>query len=402
MVKNFRYGLLGLGNLGGNVLRQVSQRKDDFPLYWVADSSRVVHRRDGERLSASDIAKIIRAKGGLQGLDGLAATFVVTRFSGAREESRVLGELIEPARVEWVVLDTSYLDAHGAQTLASGFMGVLAICTANKTAWSDPSTCANLFSRAQKHNTFLGLNCTQGVGIDQMEYIPVAAARLGRKTIRVQKRDNSSLNLLFSRTSEGLSPDRIFRALSDGGYLEPGGMDLLPEVKDQQIKARITVNVCAILDELKVTSRAQSVVEVLETGPGSAKVSDLCAWHATKRRGGYPSLVTEIVMDGNSGTITYSLSFVVLERNHPLGRSFNGANVFSITVADHNESFVHRGGPGGSINTARNLLREADEVMRLSGERGSRTFSQIPVLTGLSSGDREIASRTRSLLKILR
>lgn len=401
MVKNFRFGLLGLGNLGRNVLLQVVERTDRFPLYWVADSSRIISRKDGKKLTASDVAKITRAKRGKKGLGGLPASFAATDFEGAKEEARILSEIIQPALDEWVVFDTTYLDARSAYGLASELMGALAICTANKTAWADPPMCRDLFSRARKQKTFLGLNCTQGVWIDQMEYVPVAASRLSTRTVHILKRDNSSLNFLFSRASEGLSPGQIYQALTDGGYLEPGGTDLLPEIKDQQTKARITTNICAILGRLEVRSSKQSVPEVLASGPGSASVDDLCAWHISGRKCGYPSLVTEIVMDGSSRTMTCCLSFQILERKHPLGRSFHGANAFSIAVAQGGKSFTHRGGPGGSVNTARRLIREAEEVMRLSGGRQTDSFSPIPILTGLSAGDKKAESRTRTLRELL-
>lgn len=405
MAADFRTGLIGLGNLGQNVLAQLEEKRADRShLYWVADSSRVVSRRDGGTLSPSEMATIRRAKGSRQGLGSLPGRLLVSTFGSAREEAGTLAGLMEHSRESWVVLDSTYLDAERSRLLASSFMGVLGFCTANKTPWADSGMCRALFSQAQRERTFLGLNCTQGVWIDQMEYIPVAATRLGGRTIKITKRDNSSLNLLFGRASEGLSSEEIYRELSEGGYLEPGGTDLLPEIKDQQIKAKITANVCSIVGGLSLRSREQSTAQILASGPASASVDDLRAWHVSGRGRGFPALVTEMELDGGSGSVTYELSFRVLDRKHPLGRNFQGANTFSIALPGpegSEKSFTHRGGPGGSANTARRLMREAEEVVRLSGLRSKDSFNPIPVLAGLAAGDARTTRATRTLLEVL-
>jgi homoserine dehydrogenase len=264
-----RVGLLGLGNLGRNVLTQLSETSGKTPgLNWVADSSCLVSRIGGEKLSRTDISKVLGAKQSPPGLRALSAPFAVSGFSNAREESRLLSELT--GNRGDVVIDTTFVNSADSFRLTSNLMGAVGICTANKTAWADRDFCRRLFSMATERGTFLGLNCTQGVWLDQMDYIPVAAAKLGNRTIRVSKRDNSSLNLLFNRASQGLSPAAIYNELTAGGYLEPGGTDLLPEVKDQQIKARVTTNVCSIVGGLRVTSHEQTLPQILVGGPESA------------------------------------------------------------------------------------------------------------------------------------
>jgi homoserine dehydrogenase len=399
-----RIGLMGLGNLGRNVLTQLSERRDKaLNLRWVADSSCLVSRTGGVGLGRVDVSRILRAKQGPSGLRTLGAPFVVSEFSNAREESGLLRDLTDDEREDYVVLDTTFMDAADAFHLTSNLMGVLGICTADKTAWADRTFSRRLFSMATERRTFLGLNCTQGVWLDQMEYIPIAAAKLGTRTVRISKRDNSSLNFLFSRASEGLSPAAIYDQLTAGGYLEPGGTDLMPEVKDQQIKARITTNICSIVAGLRVTSREQTLPQILAGGPASASVDDLCSWFVSGKGRGYPALVTEMKMSGQTGgSVSCALGFRVLERTHPLGRDFQGRNTFSVSLGGNRpKNFTHKGGPGGAANTARKMIEEAEEVIRLSGARHGDTFSPLPVLTGLESADRKTVKRARALLKIL-
>ncbi len=394
---------MGLGNLGRNVLAQLSGRSGKrLDVCWVADSSCLVSRTGGGKLSPAEISEVLRAKQSPPGLRTLRATFAVSEFSSAKEEAGLLRDLMHEKRDEYVVLDTTFLNSADAFHLASKLMGILGICTANKTAWADIDLCRRLFSMATDGGTFLGLNCTQGVWLDQMEYIPIAAAKLGTRIIRISKRDNSSLNFLFNRASAGLSPDSIYDELAAGGYLEPGGTDLLPEVKDQQIKAKITTNVCSIIGGLRLTSREQTLHQILAGGPLSAGVEDLCSWFISGRKRGFPALVTEMTMTGDAKSISCALRFRVLDRNHPLGEDFHGRNTFSISLdGDTRRSFTHRGGPGGAANTARKLLEEAHEVIRLAPLRHGDSFSPLPALTGLESGDAKTLSKARNLLNTL-
>jgi hypothetical protein len=399
-----RFGLVGLGNLGRNFLQLQRRRASRFRLFWVTDSSHFVSRRDGREFGASEMSKVLRAKQGADGLQSLGEPFRVSGFGSAKEEAHEISGFIEPNKGDWVIVDTTFLGARDSSLLASSFMGVAGFCTANKTPWADYERCRRLYAQAIDKKTFLGLNCTQGVWLDQMEYIPIAATRLETRIIQVTKRDNSSLNFLFNKASEGLSPDAIYRGLADGGYLEPGGTDLLPEIKDQLIKARISANICSIVGGLDLRSREQTPSQILASGPASASVSDLCAWHISGRKDGYPSLVTEMNLDGQSRTVNFGLSFRTLDRRHPLGRSFQGANAFSIAVTDGEgaeRSFTHRGGPGGSANTARRLAREADDVVRLAHLRSHGSFSPIPVLAGLAARDSRTLRSARKLLNVL-
>lgn len=394
---------MGLGNLGQNVLTQLSERNGKtLNVRWVADSSCLVSRIGGGKLGPVDISKILRAKRSPSGLRTLGAPFIVSGFSNARDEAGVLRDLTDDQRDDYVILDTTFVKSADAFLLTSNMMGVVGICTANKTAWADRDFSRRLFSMATERRTFLGLNCTQGVWLDQMEYVPIAASKLGTRTIRISKRDNSSLNFLFNRASEGLPPAAIYDELTTGGYLEPGGTDLLPEVKDQQIKARVTTNICSIIGGLREISREQTLPQILAGGPVSAGVKDLCSWFISGRRHGYPALVTEMTLAGGTDSISCVLGFRVLERTHPLGRDFQGRNTFSVSLADDGRrNFTHKGGPGGAANTARKLIEEAEEIARLARARHEDSFSPLPVLTGLESGDRKTVARAKALLKTL-
>jgi hypothetical protein len=230
-----------------------------------------------------------------------------------------------------------------------------------------------------------------------MEYVPLLAQNLESGRVSIRKRDNSSLNLFFTRIGHGVSVSEVFSELGDQGYLEPNATDLFPEIKDQWNKARITRNVCSLITKTPPSQNDPMLRRKLPDGPDSSQPKDIAKWYLRKRReGGYPSLVSRVNIDVEAREVDCEMSFKVLMKPNPLARNFAGRNAIAIEAKDANFTWASRkraasskslcrSGFGGARRTAEKLLWESIRVSRLTGAR-SFDFYPIPVMNA-SKGD---------------
>lgn len=130
----------------------------------------------------------------------------------------------------------------------------------------------------------LGLNGTQGVWVDQMEYVPLFLRALSGKDGIILKRDNPSVNLFFARLGDGWTPTEAFQDVISGGFLEPGAVDLAPEVKDQIIKLRVTANLCALLTGYSISTPENELNKKEASLLHDSGAEDLARWHLSGRR----------------------------------------------------------------------------------------------------------------------
>ena len=111
-----------------------------------------------------------------------------------------------------------------------------------------------------------------------MEYVPLLAQNLESGRVLITKRDNSSLNLFFTRIGHGVPASDAFSELGDQGYLEPNATDLFPEIKDQWNKARITRNVCSLITKTPPPRNDPVLHRKLPDGPDSPEPRDVAKW----------------------------------------------------------------------------------------------------------------------------
>jgi hypothetical protein len=298
---------------------------------------------------------------------------------------------------EWVVLDTASVSSEDDYEVVRSLMGTTGICTASKTAWADFGRCSTLLRTAERQRTLLGLNCTLGVWVDQMESLPLVISEFTGGRLTVTKRDNSSFNLFFAKTHEGLSPNEVLSQLGESGHLEPGAKGLSAEVQDQTTKARITSNVCAVLRGIEpcftdavVAPRGRSA------GPKSLDAHEIAEWHVEGRnKGVFRCLVTRMTLEREAGeSLRCSISFTELPKGSPLARDYPGKSAVAIE-ADRasfgwggktqrprsRRVFVHSG-YGGARRTAAKLIWEAKRILRLASYPSKDTvhFSPLPIL----------------------
>jgi len=280
-------------------------------------------------------------------------------------------------------------------------MGCLAYCCANKTQWADYDFCLELYELARREQTFLCLNCTQGVWLDQMEYLPVLLQNFEGGKLKLIKRDNPSLNLFYEKVWNNVSPLDAFSQIRKGGYLEPNASDLYAEVKDQLIKAKITQNLCSTLKKVKVHEiESIHADDLFSNAPKSAKPEDIASWHIfNRRRGTYPALASEIQVISNPREIRNNAAFANLPKHHPLARDFGGRNALCIEGEEahftwnnsrrnpHGPRFFVHAGFGGARKTAEKLVWEAQRACWLKSHEKSIEFSPIPAIVGLQVGE---------------
>jgi len=383
--RELNYGLIGLGKVGKNVLRFARGVKFD----WVVDSRRLWHSENDKPLCQRDVVDLIKFR--------KSTRLITEEFHTAREERKLI-ESYMPEKHNWVVIDASHSGPDVSQEISQGLMGCYAFCCANKALWTNFALCRRVYDLAVENRTYLCLNCIQGVWVDQMEYVPLMAQNLESGRVTITKRDNSSLNLFFTRIGHGVPVSEAFSELGDRGYLEPNATDLFPEIKDQWNKARITRNVCSLITKTPPSRNDPMLQRKLPNGPDSPEPTDIAKWYLRKRReGGYPSLVSQVNIDVGAREVNCEMSFKVLVKTDPLARDFAGRN--AIAIEPKNATFTWtslkggssskglcRSGFGGARRTAEKLLWESIRVSRLRGARRVE-FYPIPIMNA-SKGDR--------------
>jgi len=384
--RELNYGLIGLGKVGKNVLRFAGGINFD----WVVDSRRLWHSGNDKPLSQRDVVDLLKFK-------QKSTRLVTEEFHNAREERKLI-ESYMPEKDKWIVIDASHAGADLFQEVSEGLMGCYAYCCANKALWTNFALCKQIYDLAVENRTYLCLNCIQGVWVDQMEYVPLLAQNLESGRVLITKRDNSSLNLFFTRVGHGVPASEAFSELGDQGYLEPNATDLFPEIKDQWNKARITRNVCSLITKTPASRNDPMLHRKLPDGPDSSDPKDIAKWYLRKRRGGsYPSLVSQVNIDVEAREVNCEMSFKVLTKTDPLARDFAGRNAIAIEAKDANFTWTSRkraasskslcrSGFGGARRTAEKLLWESIRVSRLSGSRHFE-FYPIPIMNA-AKGDR--------------
>jgi homoserine dehydrogenase len=399
-----KLGVLGLGSVGRKVVEYIcSNPTTNFKVRWIADSSKLFGRKDGKALDRLDLKWILKSKShgskNNSDLSRMPASLKSTNFQTLREEISLIQEEVSSAPKDWMIIDSTHMDAASCYKISSSVMGVSALITANKTAWANRKYCRKLFSLATEVKTLLSLNCTLGVWADQLEYVPLLDSILGPRKGVVIKRDNSSLNLFFASVGDGLPAKEALAKVAAGGYLEPGATDLRPEVEDQIVKLKVLTNVCAatthyraVVPERKIDQRCTELVP-------KAEPEELARWHLSGRsEGRYPALVSSVRIDGLDKTIESSASFIELEKNHPLAMDLFGKNAISIQIIDENSNFVNTG-YGGASKTAKKLLWEADRAVRLLQKlkQGNwNKFDPIPLMTAVKLRDPDAVGKQRS------
>ena len=412
-----RFGLLGLGNVGKNVLLESIATGVQFRFHWFADSNRIITKRDYGAFTSSEIRELVRVKEKFPNTFGSKyqerTSALIREFHSPSEETEILETLISDPKDNWIIIDTTSAGARANYKIVSGAMGCLSYCTANKSPWADYKLCVDLYRMAEKSQTLLGLNCTAGVWLDQMDILPILMQRLVSGCIVILKRDNPSLNIFFEKVGKGKKIDQALYEIARGGYLEPGATDLLPEVRDQVVKANIAVNICGI-----IRNRVPS--QVIESSWGRTLESldppNLADWHLRGRKKGmYPALITLIHVDADHGEIHSRVGFEDLPRGHPLAEDFDRKNVISIQASSDAKfnwscaiihgrrgSFVHAG-RGGALVTARKLLHESKRAIVLSRctPPPNAVFSPLPILCGLTCGRRDAIGLEREIARTL-
>jgi hypothetical protein len=152
----------------------------------------------------------------------------------------------------------------------------------------------------------------------------------------------------------------------------------------------------------------------LGAGLKSSDPSDLAEWHkAGREKGVYRSLVSEIILEGESEeSLLCQVSITEMQKGNPLARDLVRKNAIFIesspgtdfrweneTTPSDKRGFMHDGYADGN-EAASKLLFEAEGIARVSRSKGRKAFSPLPVLLGLSRGDKpavklreEIAAR---------
>jgi len=394
--KSVQFGLLGLGQVGRNVIRQ----HGSLGFHWVSDSQGLWRRTDGLPLRQIDLIHIIKSKDTMLPNDSIR-NVTYNDFDNLTKQKNLLQSIIGERKDRWIIIDSTYTDAKSAFEICSTTMGCVAYCCANKTHWANYEFCRQLYERAGQEQTLLCLNCAQGVWLDQMEYLPVLLENFQSGKLNIVKRDNSSLNLFYEKIWKKISPADAFSQIGRQGYLEPNPTDLFAEVKDQMIKAKVTRNFCSVITKIKAHETEEiQLDDLFSKVPRSANPEDIANWHISNRKQGlYPALTSEVQIETDPAEIKTDLTFVNLLPNHPLARDFGGRNAlciegdeahFTWTNLRRNKKkrgfFVHSGF-GGALKTADKLVWEAKRVRRLKTYKEWKEFSPIPVILGLKVGE---------------
>jgi homoserine dehydrogenase len=397
-------GILGAGSVGMNVVRYLfSHPSELLDLRWIANSRMILKRKDGGELGRKNLRTILNfKKSNLEGvLSEEDSELELIKFADLSHEINALKSETDGGSKGWIVIDTSYIQAEKAYNIVASLLGCAGYVTANKTPLANYEMCRKLYCKAVETKTLLGLNCTVGVWADQMEYIPLFLKILNRKDGHIEKRDNSSLNLFFTKVGSGSSPKEALAEVVAGGYLEPGAVDLTPEVKDQLIKLKVASNVSSAISGFAIKTSEKELEKTESSLVTKAGTKDLANWHLSGRKNGtYPALVSGLNLLGSAEKIESSIQFTELQARNMLARDFKGKNAISISFAG-GRGFVHSGF-GGSRRTAKMLVWEADRIARLSSLHDASDFDPMPILKAIKANDPDAISKRSALLSKVR
>jgi hypothetical protein len=396
-------GLVGLGKVGKNLLLRYSKQNHSFTVNFIADSKHVLSKSGGRTFSKRDLQKMVTIKN----MESLASHkdygnslkgCRVDEFDTFEQELSIIRDLTSSSICNWVILDMSQLSAEADCELVRRLLGCMAYCTGNKAPWADYQLCSDLYGEAKRRRTQLGMNCTTGVWVDQLEVLPIVVLGLKEGRVDVRKRDNSSFNSFFSKLGQGFDSDRAISEIAAAGHLEKSDASTLSaEVKDQTYKACISANICGILREKKPIL-SQEIYSGPSAGPKSLSPRDIATWHLEgRKRGKYPALIGGIRMDDQE--LSCDITFEELSKEDTLARDFPAKCAFSVkayphtrflwssTRGKHSRRGYANSGYGGASRTAAKLLWEAERAISLSQEAESDDgFSPLPILTELSAG----------------
>ncbi|MGP8128234.1 MAG: hypothetical protein ACLP9D_10570 [Candidatus Bathyarchaeia archaeon] len=410
-----KLGLLGLGGVAQKVLLQTTERDLPFKLYWVADSKRFVAKKNGRAFTKTEVHRLIHLKRHApfrfeERCRKEIVECVIYQFEKVSSQAKFLREVTSELRHNWIILDTTSSKAEVGLKIAAASMGCLTYCTANKTPWATYENANQLYHEAERAKTLLGLNCTVGVWVDEMETIPILTKALKKGSIEILKRDNSSINFFLEKTYKGRSASTTFSDLASKGLLEPEATDLSVEIKDQVIKANIVANIAGII--LHTTPICNVELSEAFSGSNPHSLKNIADWHrAGRRKGLYPALLTKIRIDADRG-VHSQVKFDDLPSSHPLAKDLHGRNAFSLeasadaqfewsfdTTKSTTRTTLHVGG-GNESRTAAKLLWEAKRAETLFKSCSKTKFSPLPILWGLAARDlhalrleNELASR---------
>jgi len=413
-LKKVKFGLLGLGNVGREVIQQNLEGQHRFNFYWVADSRYLVSKANGDAFTRVEILAVIKAKKECPNQFGERCRSEILgckvhEFENPTREAELVRELTAEPKENWIIIDTSTSPAEVDQIITRSALGCACYCTANKNPWASFDIFAELYREAERMHTLLGLNCVAGVWVDQMEILPILMQRLRSGQLEILKRDNSSLNLFFEKIGKGLSADRAIAEIAGSGHMEPGSRGLSVEVRDQILKANIAVNLCGIFRGISPSSVERSMSSEDPKGQLSTNPVDIANWHRSgRKRGAYPALVTRIRIEADTEKISSEVGFQELSRDHPLARDLGAKSAMSVQASEgaqfewssnaprRRRMFVHSGYGGGS-RTAAKLLWEAKRGIVLFNSCPLVNFSPLPVLWALNNNDVEVKRLEKKL-----
>jgi hypothetical protein len=415
--RELEVGLLGLGNVGRSLLLQYSLERHRFKISWIADSKHFLTKKDRKPFDKKDVRKIIALKNNAlkksvepayeEHVSGCQAY----DFDNLANEISVIRDLTSGKLRHSVVLDATSSSPQADYAVAQNLMGCVAYCTGNKTPWADYEFCLSLYREARRRCTLLGLNCTLGVWLDQMEVLPLVVQAFETGEVQFLKRDNSSFNTFFAKVGSGITARRAMMQLEASGHLEKTGPGALSrEVKDQGFKASIVANICGILRGEKPHKSVS--LKFHHTGPDSLNAPDVARWHVEGRKlGKYRALVSDVYL--NTRCVHWEVSFMELPNRHPLSRDF--PEKCAMFVQPHEDAKFHwsknvrsnrsRGfaysGYGGAARTAAKLLWEVERAISLSDLPLNRECLPLPVLCSLAAGQRDAVTLRKRLARSL-
>jgi hypothetical protein len=385
-------GIVGLGKVGRITLMHALHNSKGIPIHWVSDSEVILSKRS-EPFTPREISTIVNVKARGRSLSSCRKRIpnaLVAEFQSPRQESRILNSIMT-RKSEWIVIDTASLTAADDYEIIKALMGSAGLCSASKTPWAEYRFCSDLYREAERRETFLGLNCTTGVWVDQMESIPLIMNQFTKGRVTITKRDNTSLNMFLAKVGAQTPPGRALREIEEAGHMEPGAKGLSAEVHDQVLKARIATNICGIL-----RGTEPNFADETSSGydrPQSMSPDDIASWHIEgMKNNAFRALITEIVLERNRNELlTCTVSFGQLPEKSPLARHFPGKNAIFVESTNASDRFdekkrlqpIHgffHSGYGGAELTAANLIWEAKRISRLRRFKGKTPFTPLPIL----------------------
>ena len=413
--------MLGLGKVGKHVLLHYTRDNYRFKITWIADSRRILTKKNNEPFDKKDVRKIVQIKeiasktGGSPEYETRISGSRVYEFDDFTNEMSIIREITRARLQESIVIDTTSSRPQVDYEVARNLIGCLAYCTGNKAPWADYQLCLRLYQKARRYKTFLGLNCTVGGWVDQMEILPILAQALRTGRIQFLKRDNSSFNLFFAKVGSGTPPNRAMLEIEASGYLEKNDSYALPtEVKDQTLKARIAANICGIMRGQRPSKTQETTKFALQEEPDSVNPNDIARWHKEGRKHGkYRALISEIGMNGRS--IQWGVSFRELPHGHSLAKDFTGKCALFVqptrdarfswsTDEGYFNSYPRSftcSGFGGPAKTASKLLWEVKRTISLSQFPLGRECFPLPVLCSLAVSRSDATNLQKKLAKSL-